>query len=188
MSEPPPPHDPVPGEQPDDQPSRPPAGPPVAGPASLGRRLGAGLIDVLLLSVVTSVVSLPLVDWDRVLDPDSEETVTYSAGEGIANLIAVALVFLYFWFMTWKYGQTLGKKALGIRVVREEDGGTVDNSQALSRAGLYAVLVVICCCVGGIVDVAWILWDPRRQAMHDKVARTVVVRARPGTPDPYVSR
>ncbi|MFI0450976.1 RDD family protein [Actinomadura sp. 6N118] len=159
---------------------------PVAGLASIGRRLGAGLIDLLLLIVVTSLVSLPLVDR-RVLDPGAE-TVTYSPGTGLANLIILALVFLYFWFMTRKYGQTLGKKALGIRVVREEDGGAVDNSQALSRAGLYTVVLIVCCCVGGIIDVAWILGDPRRQALHDKVARTVVVKVQPGAPDPYAAR
>ncbi len=37
----------------------------------------------------------------------------------------------------------------------------------------------------GLLDNAWILWDERRQALHDKVAGTVVMKATPWTPNPY---
>jgi uncharacterized RDD family membrane protein YckC len=31
-----------------------------------------------------------------------------------------------------------------------------------------------------ILDPAWLLWDPKRQCLHDKVADTVVVLRNPG--------
>ena len=31
----------------------------------------------------------------------------------------------------------------------------------------------------GFLDPAWLLWDPKRQALHDKVADTVVVLRNP---------
>ncbi|MEU7749099.1 hypothetical protein [Nonomuraea sp. NPDC049158] len=32
--------------------------------------------------------------------------------------------------------------------------------------------------MGGLLDLGWILFDPRKQALHDKAAKTVVVNAR----------
>ena len=48
------------------------------------------------------------------------------------------------------------------------------------------LLTAITCGIGGLIDVAWILWDPRKQALHDKVAKTLVVTAVP--PNPYDGR
>jgi uncharacterized RDD family membrane protein YckC len=28
----------------------------------------------------------------------------------------------------------------------------------------------------GLLNELWVLWDPRRQCLHDKVARTIVIR------------
>ena len=38
--------------------------------------------------------------------------------------------------------------------------------------GLFAPVV-------RLLDPAWLLWDPKRQALHDKVADTVVVLRNP---------
>ena len=38
--------------------------------------------------------------------------------------------------------------------------------------GLFAPIV-------RLLDPAWLLWDPKRQALHDKVADTVVVLRNP---------
>lgn len=67
-------------------------------------------------------------------------------------------------------GQTPGKRALGIRVLRL-DGGPITWWHAFERAGGYAAGFAT-----GLLGFAQICWDPNRQAIHDKIAGTVVVR------------
>ncbi|MEV5824539.1 RDD family protein [Spirillospora sp. NPDC052242] len=159
---------------------------PSAGLASRWARLGAGIIDLIVLSIISGLISLPFVNWDTVVDPEPGEY-AYNGMQVWTNLIAIIVGFLYFWLMHAKWGQTLGKMLLRIRVVREEDGGPVATSQAAARSAFYSVLGGICGCIG-FIDVLWILWDRRKQALHDKIARTVVVKADPQAPNPYAMR
>ncbi|TDC54995.1 RDD family protein [Actinomadura sp. KC345] len=155
--------------------------------ASRWARLAAAIVDIILIGAVTTLVSLPFVDWGRVFDPDTGETMYYTSDQLSSNAIGVVLGFLYYWLMHAKWGQTLGKKLLSIRVVRQDDGQAITTGQAVGRSAFYSVLGGICGCIG-FINVLWILWDPRKQALHCKVARTVVVKAGPDVPDPYASR
>ncbi|MEU8801430.1 RDD family protein [Spirillospora sp. NPDC048819] len=167
-------------------------------------RLGAGILDSLVLSFVATPAVLISIRWDKM-----QESVT--SGEPITNpmdlynvpllLAGYAVVFLvgfvYFTVMHAKWGQTLGKKALGIRLVSAADQSAVSWGQAIGRqAFVYAItittalvnfLVPAGALIGmlGMLDNAWILWDDRRQALHDKVAGTLVVKAQPWMPNPY---
>ncbi|WP_158581498.1 RDD family protein [Actinomadura spongiicola] len=159
---------------------------PAQGMASRWARLGAGLVDLVLLGIVSVLISIPFVDWNRVFDPEPGESM-YNGAQVGTNAISVVLAFLYFWLMHAKRGQTLGKMLLRIRVVRAEDRGAITTGQAAGRSAFYGVLGGVCGCIG-LIDVLWILWDPRRQALHDKVASTVVVKAESHDPDPYAGR
>jgi len=78
---------------------------------------------------------------------------------------------LYFsTLLTWLSGRTVGKRLLGVRVVRL-DGGPMTLYLAFERSGGYAAGVAT-----GLLGFAQILWDPNRQGIHDKIAATVVVR------------
>ncbi len=70
--------------------------------------------------------------------------------------------------MPWMNGQTPGKRAVGIRVVRL-DGQPVTWWHAFERAGGYAAGLAT-----GTLGFLQIYWDPNRQAIHDKIAGTVV--------------
>ncbi len=72
--------------------------------------------------------------------------------------------------MPWMKGQTPGKRALGVRVVRL-DGQPVTWWHAFERAGGYAAGLAT-----GTLGFMQIYWDANRQAIHDKVAGTVVIR------------
>ena len=72
--------------------------------------------------------------------------------------------------MPWMKGQTPGKRAVGVRVVRL-DGQPVTWWHAFERAGGYAAGVAT-----GTLGFLQIYWDANRQAIHDKVAGTVVIR------------
>lgn len=78
---------------------------------------------------------------------------------------------LYFGAFTWLWrGQTPGKRLLGVRVVRL-DGQPLGLWASFERFGGYAASVFT-----GLFGFAQVLWDRNRQALHDKVVETVVVR------------
>ncbi|QKW34110.1 RDD family protein [Actinomadura sp. NAK00032] len=151
--------------------------------ASRWARLGAGILDLIIVGIVAGLVSIPFIDWDRVVDPEPGSSF-YNGAQVGTNAVSVVLAFLYFWLMHAKWGQTLGKMLLRIRVVRDDDGQAITNGQALGRSAFYSVLGGICGCIG-LIDILWILFDQRKQALHCKVAHTVVVKAEPHTPNPY---
>jgi hypothetical protein len=79
-------------------------------------------------------------------------------------------------FTTLMRGQTPGKKLLGIRVIRL-DGEALTGWMSFERFGGYAASAAT-----GLLGFAQILWDRNRQALHDKVAETVVIRVVNGEP------
>lgn len=128
--------------------------------ASWGSRVGAYLIDAIVLTGVFLAVGALL----------------RHAGSGVVLAVAIAIQAAYFTFFHGsEHGQTLGKRALGIAVRRADDGGRCSYAQALGR---YVIVLAFSFgfVVLTIVDDLWPLRDARRQALHDKVARTVVVR------------
>ncbi len=146
------------------------------------RRLLAAVIDGLVVYAVVWVVTAPLVGFGTVYDDQN------IARRTIGDIIAAAIGFLYYALQHGRWGQTLGKRAMSLRVVREADGGPISYRQAGWRLLFQYLISIVTCGIGGLVDVAWILWDDRRQALHDKVAKTVVLNADPNLPDPYERR
>jgi hypothetical protein len=87
--------------------------------------------------------------------------------------ITVGWFSLYFTlFLAWWNGRTPGKYLLGIRVVRLS-GEPLSLWFAFERFGGYAAGIAT-----GLFGFAQLYWDPNRQAIHDRVARTVVIRTR----------
>jgi uncharacterized RDD family membrane protein YckC len=63
-------------------------------------------------------------------------------------------------------------------VVSADDGSPVSSAAAVKRAAVYALIPVIPV-LGtffAVLNELWLLWDRRRQCLHDKAARTIVVR------------
>ncbi|WP_214416474.1 RDD family protein [Sphaerisporangium fuscum] len=132
------------------------------------RRLLAGAADLLIVAVITSPLSTTVAQ--RMPDGTVE---VVSARNGLA----VAVVwFLYFWLLTafWR-GQTLGKKLFRLRVVQDPTQERVTPGQAAIRELVYGIFSLVCCL--GLVDLLWILFDGKKQALHDKAASTIVVDA-----------
>lgn len=73
-------------------------------------------------------------------------------------------------------GQTLGDRALGIAVRNAADGGRATYGQAFGRTFMVMLFSGLWF-LGGFADFLWPLWDRKRQAWHDKVAGTIVVRS-----------
>jgi hypothetical protein len=76
---------------------------------------------------------------------------------------------LYFTVMlSWWKGQTIGKRLLGMRVLRL-DGGQINWWVAFERAGGYAAGLAT-----GFLGFLQVFWDANRQMIHDRIVGTVV--------------
>lgn len=82
----------------------------------------------------------------------------------------------------WWKGLSVGKKILGIRVVMI-DKRPLNWWLSFERAGGYAAGLAT-----GLLGFAQVFWDPNRQAIHDKVAETVVIQdGKKAVPGPWVA-
>ncbi|HET6654458.1 MAG TPA: RDD family protein [Nocardioides sp.] len=167
-------------------------------------RVAAYLIDAVIVGVISAVIAFP---WMRdvfdaygdfisqALDaaesggaaPDQSELMAEITGPlAVVSLIGLVVSLVYHaGFLRWK-AATPGKLALGMRVRLRETPGQMSWGTILKRWGSqfwYAIVATVPV-IGGIaglwplVDGLWPLWDSKKQALHDKVAATNVVRQR----------
>jgi uncharacterized RDD family membrane protein YckC len=94
---------------------------------------------------------------------------TSSQYQGLSTLFQAAY-FTYFWSAAGK-GQTLGSRALHIRVVKT-DGAYLDYFGAFLR---YVGFIISCVVL--LIGVIWAAFDAQKQGWHDKIASTYVVKA-----------
>ncbi|MFE2169011.1 RDD family protein [Streptomyces sp. NPDC059447] len=153
--------------------------------ADFGKRLGARVIDVIIVAVPLFLIQLAIGDRNRyTVETNKGEDVTeivtksYSGSGLLMTLISIVAYVGYDWWFTKKNGQTVGKKALGLRVAMLNDGSVPQNGPALSRAAVLWLPTLICCfCLWPLALIVSILVDkPYRQGLHDKVGKTVVVQ------------
>ena len=130
---------------------QPPAGGPSGPRASFGRRFVAALIDGILIGVVAGIL--------------------YAISRTLGFIVQILLTVAYLtYFEGSASGQTVGKKAMAIRVVDFRTGGSIGYGRAFIRwIGRY--VSAIPCLLGYF----WMLWDREKQTWHDKFANDVVV-------------
>ncbi|MFE7524800.1 RDD family protein [Kitasatospora sp. NPDC057542] len=141
---------------------------PVPGMPPIGtwpRRILARLIDYVLVQAVAVIIVGPFVDLGA------------RNGSTEAFWLGCTIYFVYEALMLSRDGQTLGKKAMKIRVAMLVDGNKPTQSAAWTRAAVFIVPAVLCCAaLWWIIDGLFGVFDtPYRQCLHDKAAKTVVV-------------
>ncbi|GAA2565298.1 hypothetical protein GCM10010435_42510 [Winogradskya consettensis] len=130
-----------------------------------GRRIVATLIDGLVFSILSAIISnvfnldLPTSDIDL--------TQLDVGGSGILLVLALA----YYLLMEGFLGRTVGKMVTGIRVVNE-DGGRPDFVSVLVRT----LLRLIDGLIGYLVGLIIVVNSSRRRRLGDMAAKTLVVR------------
>jgi uncharacterized RDD family membrane protein YckC len=96
----------------------------------------------------------------------------------LLGLGVAAVSFGYDWLQHGLWGQTIGKRVMGTKVVTADTRAPVSGQAACGRAAVYALVPAVPS-VGALfalINESWLLWDPRRQCLHDKAVRTVVVK------------
>lgn len=142
--------------------------------ADTGRRAVARIVDTL-------VVGIPVSTAGKML--------TGATPGRVGGAVLVGFAVLYFLYELPQlaiWGQTLGKRFAGVRVVDADGYGRVPAGRVLTRVAIYTVPLALrpvpfLGLVAGLfwlANGAWLLQRPLRQALHDKVARTAVVRTR----------
>lgn len=118
----------------------------------------------MVLAIVISSARWFLATIDQVLRP-------WARFDPSALLLSVIPLIIAVYFVgLWRLsGQTVGKWLLGIRVV-SADGGPVSLGRAMLR--LVGYLLSALPLYAGFL---WVLIDPQRRALHDRLARTFVV-------------
>jgi uncharacterized RDD family membrane protein YckC len=169
------------------------------------QRLLARIIDGLVLSVLIIPLWVPafssLVNKLRNINnqyaanpnsPAAQAAIRHVTGQFFGHIFLVviaglAIALAYDWLQHGLWGQTLGKRAMGTMVVTADTRSKISVGAAGGRAAVY-VLPSVVPFVGGLfalLNELWLLWDQRRQCLHDKAAHTVVIKTRgPGAP-PY---
>ena len=150
------------------------------------KRLLAIIIDGLIIFVPIYVIFFGLVgtSFSRSVEVDPiTGDITRGggllAGAGLVYMLALFIVpTVYYAVLNGSdRGQTVGKMVLKIQVRDASNGGPIGVGRGFVRSLVTQALSFFTCGIGGILDGLWPLWDQRRQALHDKVANSVVVDA-----------
>jgi len=125
-------------------------------------RFGAFVVDSIaaMLVVVPLLIAFYGAAWRDAEGPAYE----------VINWIVPAIAVLLFWHYR---SATPGKMIISAEIVDATTFGRPSTAQLFGRyLGYYVSTIVLC--LGHL----WIVFDPRKQGWHDKMANTVVIRKR----------
>jgi uncharacterized RDD family membrane protein YckC len=174
--------------------------------AASSARFMARFVDVLVVLVLACIANIwfarefwqsfqPVWDWAQ-QQPVNLDHVPTSANRAVELLVIMGFVLTAVWFAyevpsSANSGQTLGKRIMGIKVVRLDTDGPLGFGRSFRRwlrlawptpfwVACYGLPLLL-----QLFDCLFVVTDRRlHQALHDRVAATVVVRVpRPGSPE-----
>ncbi|SDI78328.1 Uncharacterized membrane protein YckC, RDD family [Frankineae bacterium MT45] len=153
--------------------------------ATIGQRFLARLVDGVIYAVVFIIllalgVGSITSTTHRVCDTDGYCYNTTSASGFGGFLLAMAIFFLFAFLYEWLFiglkGQTLGKMALGVKVLRQDNGDVPGLGKGFLRQFILGVSSAICWLLGILMYVS-VFFDNtgRNQTWYDKAATTQVI-------------
>ena len=144
------------------------------------RRCRRRVISRRLPGVILAIIGAVIAFSGSEVTTYDDGSVSAEGGNPVGVIVMVVGILAIFLIEVWNLvfrqgntGQTLGKKWLGISVIRESDGVPLGPVMALLRWIMMAILGGAC-----FLNYLWPLWDSKHQCWHDMVVRSVVVRAR----------
>lgn len=155
--------------------------------AGRGTRLVAVILDGLIAGVFIYTPLLAgggFAAFAQAAKSGSKLQVWQAVGEsmlstiGIVMLIGLIVYIAVTIYLVNKNGQNIGKKLMGIKVVRS-DGSKAGLGRIFWLRNVVNVVITMIPLVGGLyglIDTLMIFSEPRR-CIHDRIADTIVVRA-----------
>jgi uncharacterized RDD family membrane protein YckC len=152
-----------------------------AGYANWFKRVGAYLID----QIATSIAGLPLwigygmlvASTETTTNADGTVSTTMDDPSGTSLVLILLGVITSLAFFVWnscirqgRTGYSIGKSALGIKLVGERTGQPIGAGLSFVRQ-LAHIVDSLPCNLGYL----WPLWDRKRQTFADKIMNTVVL-------------
>ena len=125
--------------------------------ASPGLRIVGGLIDVIILIVINAIIGTVL-----------------QKARGLAGIIDLVIDIAYFGYFWSSQGASIGMMPFGFKVRDLATGQYPTMGKAALRGFIWCLEVGFTVCIIGAIGWLWQLWDPQKQAVHDKVAGTIV--------------
>ena len=134
-------------------------------------RLGAYVLD----SVAVDGVTFALLNATKPIRCVTSDGTTCLPGTTTVSplLYVFSAIPVAYFVVLWALGGTAGQRVLGLRVVNATSGANLGFGRAVLRYVGYLVSVAVL-----FVGLVWAAFDPRKQGWHDKVAGSVVVRAK----------
>jgi len=132
-------------------------------------RVGASLIDTIILLAITYPILISIYGWDYL---DAESLIAGFADFLISWVFPLIAIIAF-----WVYRQaTPGKMAISAKIVDAKTGGKPTIQQYIIRYIGY-ILATIPFGLG----LFWVAWDKKKQGWHDKLASTVVINPKEST-------
>ena len=135
--------------------------------AGFGLRYGASIFDFLITLIGMMSFTFMITALERRSVVGSNKDLV------IVAVLTLLLLLLNFVVLAGSNGQTAGMRILGIRIIRTDGRPFTMGRAALRHLAGYPLSMIFF-----FLGFLWIMWDPRQQGWHDKLARTVVVMSR----------
>lgn len=142
-------------------------------------RFVAYIVDALVLAIPSMVISVFVfvamgfgagAAFDFTGRQAMAQDAQFQLANNLSNIVQLLVFWPYYAFMHSKYGATVGKMALGLRVV-DDTGMYPTFARATGR--YFAVIVSTCTCLIGFI---WAGFHAQKRSLHDLIAGTYVVR------------
>jgi uncharacterized RDD family membrane protein YckC len=146
-------------------------------------RVGAALIDGIIIVVGAILITILFGSVFSIGFAASDQAGAVSLVVGLMlAFLAIAIISLLYapLMMARTNGRTLGRMALGIRVVRARGEpmtfGWAMLREVAVKALLFGVLSSLTFGLASLADALWPLWDDENRALHDFIVDTRVVQ------------
>ena len=134
-------------------------------------RFVAILLDtIIIIGIISSILTAPFFAFS--LARLATRAILFGPSVGLRILIILVIYFLYFTLLEGHDGQTAGKMAVKIKVVKEADSSPIDYGEA----AVWTILRVIDGLFAYLVGAILIWSSDEKRRLGDRVAHTVVVK------------
>lgn len=161
--------------------------------APISKRVLAKIIDIFLLWIPASIIFSQFVSQtfitkyqniasqSAIPTPEQQEQLmallaTVPSGAYTAIAVYVLGYFVLQAFLLYRFGQSIGKKALGIMIVDDKTGQKTDITRSFLLRSVVFIILNYFLVLIILVDFGFLFTD-RNRTLHDRLARTLVINA-----------